>query len=731
MKHLNSIVAANVAIFLMAGIPASPTQAQTATAPLVALEASPSVLPADGTVTVSLPADFPTSKKKLRLGIWEQGRTAYVGDIQREFTLRDGKLQATVRVEGDPGSYELRLLTNDKRGAALSQPAKIILPGIQREPGWWLLNGSPFYTSALMNGAPATGSTAPLFVAGLKRDLNSKAKVAPRNVRVAGMELLPWRTFNITPSAGMNDGPVLPQGIPLLEIVKPDFDFNALSSRLSQALAQARAAGQANYLGITVQGGGLTASQQEAAKAAIGKLRGVINQVAPEAALILRMPVGEPKYHAVLVNAIDAVAPMVDAVEFITSGSEHTWPIKAARRVAEEQANYDLPLFIHRPPAAVGGRLIGTVLRTGQPEERHLLGMWMGGATGLALQPGDEMPRWAEIVTRNSALFIRSVTFEDIGLLPAPLADGVVDEETPRFYTTLRSLQRIPLLARSDSRSGGRESFFVSLGEKISREAIAELRSSVSGGGRIYVEGSPETANADDATSLSTLLGGTVKRTAGSPKQTSLAMDEPWMFGLSGGLKLGVSQQGEVTPIIGTVAGQAKSEKGKDVLTGPRVVAKLADGTPGLIINPVEKGEVVWLPHRIVLDTPNPAVRYYYTSIAAYLQAALVQVRTVDGKKPGLDDVTVALRASSKGTIIVALFNGKREPIEVAATMNARAETAFDLDTEKELPFERRGNHGTFRVTIPGNGWKLVALAGTRKEFDNERNAKRLSVKLK
>jgi hypothetical protein len=227
-----------------------------------------------------------------------------------------------------------------------------------------------------------------------------------------------------------------------------------------------------------------------------------------------------------------------------------------------------------------------------------------------------------------------------------------------------------------------------------------------------------------------------------------MTLEDPWLFGLSRGRRLPVEQRGDVTLIPGTISGQAKSEKGKDILTGPRVVARLADNAPALIINPVGKGEVVWLPHRIAgnileavsggpLIAGEPAgvapqsARLYYSAVAAYLQPALVQLRPANAASSGVENIRVATRASSKGTMLVALMNTRNTATDVAATVNARAGVALDLAEEKELPLDTRGNHVTARVTVPAGGWKLIAFGVTRKELDEERNAKRLTARLR
>src|SRR4028119_1336497 len=157
------------------------------------------------------------------------------------------------------------------------------------------------------------------------------------------------------------------------------------------------------------------------------------------------------------------------------------------------------------------------------------------------------------------------------------------------------------------------------------------------------------------------------------------------------GVRVDVEQTVTVTPGTGTMAGQAKTEKGKDVPTGPRVVARLADGTPALITNPFGKGEVIWMPHRLVTEpapagpttqpardsatdgsnatASAPAVNLspdalalsvdrsapwqrYYAAVIARVQSGLVQVRGTERRLAGAEAVR-GVRAGAAGGLLL------------------------------------------------------------------------------
>jgi hypothetical protein len=252
---------------------------------------------------------------------------------------------------------------------------------------------------------------------------------------------------------------------------------------------------------------------------------------------------------------------------------------------------------------------------------------------------------------------------------------------------------------------------------------------------------------------LATLLGGTT--TVIDKTRTMMTLEDPWFFGLGRGQKIAVEQRVVVKPIPPNPVAELKEEKGKDVLVGPVAVAHLADKSPGVIINPVGKGEIVWLPHRMVpvkgtqgatatgmaeavaadfelknADLLRPQ-KSYYAALAAYMQPALIEVHDGDAARPGAHAMRVALRATATGTWLVALSNIGTDTGSVTLTVNHHAGVALDLNDEKELPLTARGNFTTVPLTIPGNGWKLIAFAENRKELDQERNARTAVAKLR
>jgi hypothetical protein len=699
--------------------------------------------------------------------LFEAGRNVRVAEVQRDFTLRNGVFSAQMTVQADPGQYEVRLVSNDRNRTPLSEPAPLLVPGVDREPGWWLLNGSPFTRSAEQNSAAAPAN-APLFIPGLKRDVSGKGKKPTANIRVPANEPVQWRVLNLPDS--------------LVRLVQPDYDFGALETQAQNRIREARARGERNLLGFTLYSSGGIPDDTPAAFNAMRRLREILQRLAPEAALILK--VNDESYQLLGARGTSATLAMCDAIVLevpsnvtheVDPGSGFIWNVKALRRFAEEQSNYDLPIFVQIPPRSVSA--------SSSDEDRNTaildqiwLDTWMSGATGIiesATSTQNEPPfnLWQQIVTRNMPLFINAVTLEDIGILPDP---SVVDGSQIFEYGELRLSGRIPLIARlNPQKKGAPESFMLWFANRqVSNATIEKIRAVANAGARIYLEGTPllDENGKPAPWRLSTLVGADVKPLSQDElgqrdsRHAAMTLQDGWMFGTLRGQRVEVRQSVSVKlreNIPGTK--NIKEQRGKDVLTGPRVAATLKDGSPALIINPVGKGEVIWAPHRLFPFVPQPRAIYsahvnapvnipasentttgeilnvdrsapeerYYAAVSAYIQPSLVSIRGTNLQTAGAEAVRMALRRSPKGTLLLALFNASSRPAEVAAAVEGVAGGALDLATERELPVSSRGFQSEARVTIAPRGWKLIAFGATRKALDDERNAPRLQARLR
>lgn len=746
MKHRFAGAHGNAPLFVLAFLPSLSAHAFAQTLPL--LEVSPPVLGADRGLLLSLP-DAPP--KNARIAVYEKSRPTKLAEIKKNFTLQNGRWSTPVRLEADPGRYELRIVADDKLRTPLSADAGVLVPGIVREPGWWLLNGSPFIEMLGQTNTPPA-IDAPLFIPGLKRD----GKKFERKVFTSSGAPIRWKTFEL-PS--------------LQEIVEAkNYDYAALQSRLAQEIEAARLKGERNFLGFSVANRKSYSAGGEApfritpplaaasAREALMRLRQITNALQPEAALIYQTTFGENN-EADVTRVMEECAALCDAIVLrpgsLTGyfpGVVTSWNIKVARRIAEEQAHYDLPIFLISPWRAK--ERVGESSILIRPRdvflETPLTDFWMSGATGGVLHEphaDNALSALNRTVQRNASLFIGSATLEDTGFFLWPqtkflnlrlrLSEDDDDDDDSSstvgagdLYSHLRSAGRIPLAARIQQKQGKKipESFLTILGDTINGETIEKLRIAANGGARIYLEGSPKIEG--DVARWNALVGATSTPLAASEgKNAQLVLDDPWMFGTSRGKEILVRQTTTVS-LNPPVAKPKKDEleKGKDILTEPRVVARLKDGTPGLILNPVGEGEVLWSPHRSVHSNSTHLSSFYH-AIAAHLGTGLVKIRAAQGEST--PPVRVALRRSPEGAWLIGLFNGSTLPTPILLEANHFAGVALELAAEKELSLQTRGNRSFVETTVPASGWQIIALGESRKVLDEERFAPRSKVRLK
>jgi hypothetical protein len=733
------------------------------------LQISPSVLGTDNQVTVTLPQNFPLSSTRLRIGLFESGRNVRVADVQRDFVLRNGVFSAQMTVQADPGRYEVRLISGDRDRTPFSAPASLVVPGIDREPGWWLLNGSPFMQSAERD-SEAAPATAPLFIPGLKRDLSGKGKKPTASIRVPSNASLRWRVLELQDS--------------LVRMVQPGYDFAALETQIQNRIREARARGERNLLGVELRSNGDVPDDTPAAFNVMRRVREILQRLAPEAALVFSLDT-EYNYQVPGARGTSATLAMSDAIVLRPSsspdaetdpGAPFIWYVKAVRRFAEEQRHYDLPIFVLLPPRDINPAFPEADRERAVMLDQFWFDAWMSGATGTiesatSTQIEPQSNSWQQIAMRNMPLFANAVTLEDIGILPDP---ALVNGGQPFPFGELRVSGRIPLLARlTPEKKGAPESFMLWFNNRqVSNATIEKLRAIVSAGARIYLEGTPllDENGKPAPWRMSSLVGADVtplgrdRLGERDSRHIGMTLQDGWMFGTLRGKRIEVRQSVAVKlreNAPGT-KNNIKEQRGRDVLTGPRVAATLEDGSPALIVNPVGKGEVIWAPHGLFPFLPQPRAIHsdsantpvnnpessttseeilnvdrsapeerYYAAVSAYLQPSLVSVRGTNLQAAGAEAVRMALRRSPKGTLLLALFNASRRPAEVAAAVEDVAGVALDLATEQELPVSSRGFQSEATVTIPPRGWKLIAFAATRKALDTERNAPRLQARLR
>ena len=580
---------------------APPLWAQTVPAPnaatkMPALETSAAIW-SNAPIILRLPPGS-VPPRDARLGLFEAGRPTRVAETKRDWQLVNGRWQTTVRVEADAGAYEWRVLQSDRDRTPLSAAAPLLVPGIEREPGWWLLDGSPFSSAVAENPTNSTAaSTAPRanFVSGLRR--SPKAKTSTQ-IKTAA----PLSAANTLPLPDLSDSDA----------------YQSANLRREIATRLAAAPSNAPLLAWTIEAGA-----QVSDETALNRLllaRAASENLTPGAAIVLRVVDGDALQVLAGAHLIDAIAPECDAVWIAQQSTAENavnqgafWLLKVARRVAEESPDLDLPIVFSPtfPEQELPAMLLGATA------------FWNALASPNDAQ---NVADWRAIVQRNLPLFVGSVTLEDSGLLLPTVHD---DANTARamldLFSLWRVLGRVPLLARDedearrrnkgnriDTRSGESFALDVTSGTGADANTLKKVLEATDDGARVLLLGNPLTfaQNTDPnpyaapvANSHTTrekapvapanwreLLIADAKPMA--PKRSGMTPENPWIFGTARGEKVTVEQSSVIVPTrtpapdeIDNAASKAAQKADKKTPV-PLVVARLEDGSPGVLLVP-------------------------------------------------------------------------------------------------------------------------------------------------
>lgn len=564
-------------------------------------------------------------------------------------------------------------------------------PGVRREAGTWLLNDSIFVAPGDNRGALGASP----FVPNLRRDKKNKLPL-----------FMP-----ATNGAPLNFATLL---LPSLrQMSAPNFDFAGLQTTLGAQVTTARAAGKI-YLGWSLPGGNsspTTASpplDSANGKLIVKRLRAVLDAVAPDSALILDIDANS----MAAVFDIDAAGAACDAVLIRVDPTQKSalWPLKMARRIAEEQNDFDLPIFV-APIAA-----------TLAPAEKvafdaQLLQFWMGGATGFVLPP-EQTPVWANAVARNPGLVSGAVTLEDAAVLPSN------NPRTGEIINALRAAGRVPLVGRLATDEGANpkgESLLAVLDAQTTLETLNALDKAARAGNAIYLEGVPNLQNPALVAKLSDMTN-TIVEVLPAPRNEVLTLTDAWLFGDARGGEMSVTQRVKWT-LKTSLAAQARKKKGEDALD-PSSAAKLANDENGILIAPLGKGRILWIAHAPSNNGGNEATqRLYYAAIAGSLQGGLARLSFDSPEAAATDggNLSLALRASKTGTPIIALFNDNSRDVSVNLGARSDAPLALDLQTERELTASVSGYSSNLKVSVPARGFVWMTFGATRAALNKER----------
>jgi hypothetical protein len=605
----------------------------------------------------------------------------------------------------------------------LSAPNRVLGPsGLRREAGNWLFNDSIFVSRGPNLASKATSP----FLPNLRRDKKNKLPlwmpVATREVAGNGL-LSGFYASNLgeSPRAYLQWSTLeLPT---LREMSRPDFDFVALQTRLTAQAAEARTRGQV-FVGWSLPTGNQMAKialqpiSAASAMPIIKRLRTVLDAISPESALILELSGNGST--TTNISDLDAVAPWCDVVVLHANidSDDDLWALKMARRVAEEQKEFDLPIF-------VVPRTLPNTLVDGKGSEARLAQFFMGGVTGF-IMPSEQTPAWARVVSRNPGLFAGAVTLEDAAILPSQ------NPQTLRIAADLRSAGRVPLVGRlplTQENARG-ESLLAVLDDATTLETLNGLDRAARAGSAIYLEGLPNLKNLAIAAKIAEMTSASLELLP-VPKSEMLALDDPWLFGDARGRELEVEQRVKWT-IKTSLAGQTRIKKGEDTLT-PYAAARLATDANGLLMTSLGRGRLIWLPHAPTQKS-NPMVRRAFTAaIAGSLQGGLVNWKwnSVEEEVQNGGQLRVAMRASKTGTPIIGLWNDAISDAKIKLEARGDSPVALDLLSEREIPATVIGYGSNVNITVPAKGFIWLAFGKNRAAIDKERLAPRPKARTK
>ena len=652
----NSILApSRVFIFGAALLVAGSSHAQVAP-PQVTPTVATAQIVASGS-TLNVPVSSNESKVRLRL---RNG----AGYLDEENKKSDGNAVA-VRLDAEPGLYLLRAFTPGKDGRLAGPPLSLVVPGLRREAGVWLFNGSIWIAKAAPPTAPLA-SARPTFLPDLKRGGKTKLPVAD-----ATPQLLNWLTAPV-------------------ELPAP----GAVAATPADAFG-----------GI----GGTAVGYSLAARGEMENSAENLRALGQNQALILEVDAAADPLLAA--RQLDNAARAADALVLKFDGAKpfvsQLWPLKMARRMAEETENFDLPIFAD--------------VSAGNLSDAQLLEIYQNGATGFLSAPAAPAPAWVNAWNANSNWLSGAVTLEDM---------GVLNVNSPRLEPLLAALRaggRVPLVGQlpNDKRPKG-ESNMILLDDSMTATTLDGVKTAATAGNTVYLEGLPAPALYGKIGEIT----GTKVTALPAPREDVLTLSDPWTWGAINGREFPITQRASIE-IKTSLAAQTKEEKGLSIETAPRPTGQLTGDANGWMVCPVGKGRVFWMPQSF-----NPAVKRsdlneYYAAVAGGMQSALVEL---DGDR---DNVRVALRATSgQGATtgqsgLLGLFNAGDKAATVTVGVRGDATYVVDLLSDENISNSVVGYETKFEIAIPAQGYRWLALAPTAQALDEERKVKRVKARLK
>ncbi|BCM89680.1 hypothetical protein IAD21_01527 [Abditibacteriota bacterium] len=599
---------------------------------------------------------------------------------------------ATARLEADPGTYDVRLVTNDKARTPIGPPRRFQIPGFKREAGRWLFNGSAV---AYEGTNPSTlASVLPV----LRRDKKTKLPVS-----VAANAAVAW-------------------------------DIQSFGDEFQANIRLLPGSGGASSADLTGLRGDFQKEQAQR------------DASHPNGALLLSLIHEGEEVRPWQEAYIDVFAPLVDGIvvdcttlHAASLPSPSLGPIpnsllKIARRNVEESPNFDLPVFARFSEA---------------PSDAQLLRAFQDGASNLIV-PDGVSSSLLDVLTRQSARFSGAVTLEDVGLRVDDF-----DRFAPYLRRAARVplLARLPGEGNGDKKGDDKnaESLFVAFNSSTDAALLDKIARAAKVGATIYCEGTLPPALISKWSDITK----TQISVLPAPKKATVTFAEPWFWGTLNDQNFDVTQTVTIN-VKPSIAAQTKDVKGEARETVARPIARFNDDPNAIMLCPIDKGRIIWTPFDVslgsrlissiggartkiafgllydndlsptdLLSLSNASLlTSYYAAIAGAMQPSLAEYTATKGDA---SNVSVALRAipatpndpKSSAISLIAFFNSSNEPVDLNAEVRGNGEYALDLMTNQKIPIKVRDFGTRIVLQVPANGFRWLALAKDEQSWND------------
>lgn len=640
--------------------------------PVAAYAQSPSPVLIQSGAQIQLPV--PANADKPRLQITLAGSNSVLDDERAN--IQNGV--ATARLEADPGTYDVRVVSSDKARTPLGVSRRFQIPGFKREAGRWLFNGSAVAYQG--TNPPALNS----FLPNLKRSVKTKLPVS-----VATTAPIKWDVASL--------GVEFPD-----TVATSTFPINLTDIAGERAKFQA----------------------QQAA----------LNAANPKGALLLSEPFVGYKARSYQQARIETLSPLVDGIiidcdspAYATNTYQVAFPnplLKIARRNVEESLNFDLPVFA----------------RFATPEsDPAMLRAFQDGASGIIVPEGTTSP-FLDVLARQSARFAGAVTIEDVGLQAEDFDRFAPLLRYAGRIPLLARLPGDGNSPDKDNNKNA-ESLFVAFDSSTTAATLDKIESASRLGVTIYCEGTLPSAllskwGTITRTTLTALPESRVSTVTLSEPWFWGTLNDQNFDALQ---TLTITVNPSVAAQTKDVKGEARETVARPLARfngDPNAIMLCPVGKGRVIWAPfdvsrptTEAGQnpTAFTKEIDQLIPTELATSYYgrpklnmdvsyYAAIAGAMQASLVSYQA-----PPLasSNISVALRAlpadptnpKSSSVSLVAFFNSSNAPIDIDAQVRGDGTFALDLMIDQPVTTTIRDFATRMKLQIPANGFRWVAIA--------------------